>query len=295
MPSSLVLGSWPTSQPGSPASQLSPNLAVGFEFLGEMKRLPEANDLLNVIHGMREVTIGFDSYQRGDPDAPPIKMIGFARNLNQHELLSLPDLSHELGSNYSRSSTRSEFDDESSPGSSNTTTSTQSRSRQPQSDIAVYELCRLGALVFQLTVLLPNLHNDPEVTIPWARRLCDCLQHAVDTLYLHQRREYHELLLWVGVMGAWVMDPVLVAPQDITKLRQLQRQQLREWFVEFLGDQCRWRKAGMGDEFADCSWPAIRVALAKFLWLDSECEIPCSEIWEEAQAAQIPGEQCIVC
>ncbi|OCT46945.1 hypothetical protein CLCR_02410 [Cladophialophora carrionii] len=148
-------------------------LTSGFGFLEDLG-LPEASDLLNVLRGVRDITIAFDSYQHGEPEAPPIKLIIFTRNLNQHELLILPDLSGEL------------YCDDLCQRSPPPTT------RQA---LALYELCRLCTFVFQMTVLLPNLHDNIDVTIPYARRIRRCLQFATTDLSLHGDTKYRDLLL----------------------------------------------------------------------------------------------------
>lgn len=244
MPSSLVVSSWPTSQPGSPASQSSEALATGFDFLSELP-LPAATDLLKVLRGVRDLTIAFDSFQRGDAEAPPIKKIIFARNLNQHELLTLPDLSHEL----------------------------------PLDGVVLYELCRLGTFVYQMTVLLPNLHDREAVTTPYAYRMKRCLQYATTDLALHEDPTYYDLFLWVTIMTAWLVKGT----------------EIYEWFVDFLVQHTSAGRVSSRQGDASSSlWPVARDCLATFLWLQSECEAPCAAIWEEVEASQIPGERCVI-
>lgn len=252
LPSSLVLKSWPTSQPGSPASQLSPALITGFDFLSTSS-LPVATELLDVLQGMRNIILGFDSHQRGGSEAPGIKPIIFARNLNQHELMSLPDLSVQL---YSEDVAL--------------------RDQRKQQDTAVYELCRLGAIIFQIIVLLPNLHEPTEVTEPYAERMIRCLKHATE-LDLYQNPTYHDLLLWVATLCAWLCKAT----------------KTRGWFIDLL----IWHGSVLKGQYecADTSWQTVKRSLVKFLWLESECEVPCRAIWEEAEASQIPNEQCVVC
>ena len=257
MPSSLVIGSWPTSQPNSPASQKSPTLATGFNFLADLG-LSEALDLLNVLYGIRDLVNAFDSFQHGEPQAPPIKMIIFARNLNQHELLSLPDLSEVLY-----------FQDQ-SPGS------------QPaplRSALELYEMCRLCAFVFQMTVLLPNLHDNIDVTTPYAQRVKQCLQIATTDLRLHEDPMYHDVLLWVTLMAAWLIRDTY----------------LYDWFADFLFDNLnagRVGRAGGNPHYASL-WPSVRAIMASFLWLDSECNAPCSAIWDEVEAMQALDGICV--
>jgi hypothetical protein len=222
--------------------------------------LPEATDLLTVIRGVRDITIAFDSYQHGEPEAPPIKMIIFARNLNQHELLTLPDLSEEL---YSED-----------PGQR----STPATKRQA---LALYEMCRLCIFVFQMTVLLPNLHDNIDVTIPYAQRIRRCLQRATTDLSLHEDPKYHDVLVWATIMTAWLVKGT----------------NLHDWFVDFLVNHASVGRIGRvdGDPPGVSLWPRVKNILASFLWLDSECLAPCAAIWEEVEALQVPDEKCAIC
>ncbi len=259
MPSSLVIGSWQTNQPDSPASQRSSTLTTGFDFLADLG-LSEAMDLLNVLHGIRDLTNAFDGYQHGEPEAPPIKMIIFARNLNQHELLSLPDLSEEL---YCHDPIQI------------------SNSASVRPAVALYEMCRLCTFVFQMTVLLPNLHDNINVTILYAQRVRQCLQNATTDLRLHEESTYHDVLLWATLMTAWLVRDTY----------------LYGWFVKLLVEHLtagRVREAG-GPRHCASMWPRVRAILAKFLWLDSECDVPCAAIWQEVEALQVPDERCVLC
>jgi hypothetical protein len=264
MPSSLVITSWPTSQPNSPASQSSPTLATGFAFLVDLD-LPEALDLLNVLHNMRDITLAFDAFQRSDPEAPPIKMIIFARNLNQHELLTLPDLSGEL------------FSDPPYLAS-------QSDTQRTREALAVYELTRLAALVYQITVLLPNLHSDTAVTIPYAHRIKRCLHAAITEMHMHESKTYADLFLWVATLTAWLVHNV---DTDTG---------LYAWFLDFLVAQVHARNRWMEEEETRGNplWADVRDVLASFLWLESECAAPCAGIWADVETSLIPDERCVV-
>ncbi|OQV05731.1 Fungal specific transcription factor domain-containing protein isoform 2 [Cladophialophora immunda] len=259
MPSSPVINTWVTSQPGSPASQRSPTLATGFSFLTDMD-LPAAVELLNVLHAMRDLIVAFDSYQQGDGEAPPIRMIIFARNLNQHELLTLPDVSEELFS-----SSLAYVDDPIILASHRA--------------LAIYEICRLCAFIFQITVLLPNLHDNIDVTIPYARRIKRCLQCATADLYLHRDPTYHDFLLWAAVVTAWSVRNTV----------------LYDWFVDFLVQHVSAERLGKEADIREYTGMTVKDMLARFLWLDSECETPCAEIWEDVKASLVPYEQCVFC
>ncbi|OAL34078.1 hypothetical protein AYO20_06726 [Fonsecaea nubica] len=264
MPSSSAISSWPTSHPGSLASQRCPNLATGFDFLADLD-LPPALKMLHVLHDMRDLIIAFDSYQRGDRrEAPPIRMIIFARNLNQHELLTLPDLSEELFSSSSSSV---------HPAKNPALVQTQRRA------LAAYELCRLCAFVFQVTVLLPNLHDNVDVTIPYAERVKRCLQHATTPdLCLHPDQTYRPLLLWTAVMTAWSVKSTF----------------LYDWFVEFLVQHVSAAESVKKEE-VPWEMTTVKDMLARFLWLGSECEVPCAEIWHDVKASLGRDEQCVFC
>ncbi|KAJ9615926.1 hypothetical protein H2200_002003 [Cladophialophora chaetospira] len=249
MPSSLIVCSWPTSQPGSRASQRSPTLATGFDFLRD-RGISEALDLSNVLHGVRDLTLAFDSFQAGDPEAPPIKMIIFARNLNQHELLTLPDLSEELCSK----------------------DLTYTSNPVPRA-LALYEICRLCTFVFQMTVLLPNLHSNKDVTIPYARRIRTCLETAVFKLRLQEDPACHDLLLWATLMTTWLA----------------QGTELFGWFFDFLVDHISVSQLLWASDYTHntSQWPLVQKIPAQFLWLESECEAPCAAIWKAAEALQV--------
>ncbi|EXJ67267.1 uncharacterized protein A1O5_09280 [Cladophialophora psammophila CBS 110553] len=259
MPSSPVIGTWLTSQPRSPAFQRCLNLATGFYFLTDLG-LPTAIELLKVLNVIRDLIVAFDSYQRGDGEAPPIKMIIFARNLNQHELLTLPDLSEELFS--------SSLAYPDSPTSLKT-----------HRALALYEICRLCAFIFQITVLLPNLHDNIDVTIPYARRIKRCLQCATTELHLHQDSTYHSFFLWVAIMTAWSVRSTT----------------LYDWFVDFLVQHVRAEMIGQEVDYRESLRMTVEERLARFLWLESECEAPCAEIWEDVKASLILDEQCAFC
>ncbi|OAP63156.1 hypothetical protein AYL99_02383 [Fonsecaea erecta] len=256
MPSSPVVGSWLTSRPTSPASQRSATLATGFDFLTDLG-LPAADELLDALHVMHDLIIAFDSYQRGDREAPPIKMIIFARNLNQHELLTLPDLSGELFS----------------PGLAYVDSPAILKTHLA---LAIYELCRLCTFIFQLTVLLPNLEDNVEVTVPYARRIKRCLQCATTDLCLDQNSTYHSFLLWVAVMTAW----------------SIKGTDLYRWFVDFLVRHVSTRREAAIRGNREMT---VKDMLARFLWLDSECEASCAEVWEDVNRLLVPREQLAFC
>ncbi|KIY03668.1 uncharacterized protein Z520_00359 [Fonsecaea multimorphosa CBS 102226] len=257
MPSLPVISSWATSQPTSPASQRFPTLVTGFNFLTDLN-LPAADELLNVLHVMRDLIVAFDSYQRGDGEAPPIKMIIFARNLNQHELLTLPDLSEELFS-----PSLAFIDDPAI--------------LERHLALAIYELCRLCAFIFQLTVLLPNLHDNVYVTIPYARRIKRCLQSATTDLRLQPDLTYDAFFLWVAVMTAW----------------SVRSTDLYDWFVDFLVRHLSSERTGKEGDIRKYWGLIVKDMLARFLWLDSECEAPCAEIWKDVKALLDPHEHLV--
>lgn len=263
MPSAPVLKSWPSSSPRSSAFQRSSNLILGFEFLSSIE-LTQAGHLLSVFRGMRDIIVGFDSYQRGDVDAPGIKQIIFARNLNQHELISMDDLWLDV-------SLRDE--------SSTTTIAIGEYSR----DVVLYELSRISALIFQIVVLLPNLHSVQAVTLAYATRLRDILNCCKTLLGSYDNDLERDLLLWATVLGAWLT-------QGLSE---------RTWFVEHLAiDIVPYAVPGNLDDLYESggrSWTLVRNKMKNFFWLDSECEDPCREIWEEVEASVMPDAQCVIC
>ncbi|KAK4946640.1 hypothetical protein LTR10_014492 [Elasticomyces elasticus] len=256
MPSSLVLKAWATSHPKCPASLALFMPGTGSDFLLDLD-MPPAAALLRVLDCTRDVIIGFESYERRDPSAPDIKAIIFARNLNQHELLSLPDLSDDL---FSSSAAHGD----------------QGASLTAKQGLAVYELCRLSAIVFQIVVLLPNLHAVTSATRPYAQRLIRCLEYGEECLSLPQSWEHREFLLWVTMFGAWLC-------KDIN---------LRDWFIDFLNRHAKsslpWK-----ERYADAPWQDVAEVMSKFLWLQSECGIPCRNIWEEAMAFRVSAKPCV--
>lgn len=239
-------------------------LASGFNFLSDLE-LPQAGHLLDVLRGMRDIIVGFDSYQRGDVAAPSIKQIIFARNLNQHELISMDDL----------------WLDESSPesGSTNLTNNGRSYSRA----IVLYQVSRISALIFQIVALLPNLHSVQAVTLAYADRLKNIL---IDCRSLSRPYEYsldHDLLLWATILGAWLTWGLSE----------------RNWFIEHLAveiipyavfDSLKEPHPSNGQ-----TWELVRNKMKRFFWLDSECEAPCREIWEEMNASVTTDAQCVIC
>jgi hypothetical protein len=249
MPPSLVIDSWHSSQPGSSALQASSTLATGFDFLVGLDLL-EAFDLLDVLHHMRDITRAFVSFQQGNVDAPPIKTIIFARNLNQHGLLTLPDLS-----------TESEIEDS-----------------ETVKNRALYELCRLSAFVFQMTVLLPNLHRNTNVTIPYARRIQGCLERLTAEFRWHECSGNRDFILWATLMTAWL----------------IQETDLYAWFIEYLVEHFTVWSFDMQSTAKDLPWSRVREIMATFLWLESECERPCAAIWNEAEALRVPNEACVI-
>lgn len=231
-------------------------LGTGFDFLLDLD-LPPAAEMLRVLDCTRDVIVGFESYQRRDTDAPDIKAIIFARNLNQHELLSLPDLSDDLYSSFSAQGD-------------------QGATLTAEQDLAVYELCRLSAIVFQIVVLLPNLHAVTSVTRPYAQRLIRCLEYGEECLSLPQVWEHRDFLLWVTMLGLWLCKDT----------------NLRDWFIDFLTRHVKsslpWK-----EKYADAPWQDVAEVLSKFLWLQSECEVPCRNLWEEAMAFRVSAEPCV--
>jgi len=264
MPSALVLKSWPSSQSTSPAFQRSPYLISGFKFLSHSD-IPQAEDLIRALEGMRDLIVGFDSFQQGDSNAPSLKHIIFARNLNQHELASLDDLWAGI----------------SSPGSG--TTDFTDNELENSRDIALYELSRTCALVFQLVTLLPNLHSDQSVTIVYARRLKDILIYCNSSLGSYSGNIDHDLILWATILGAWLT----------------QGMNMRGWFIEHLANEIipLVVRGNLSElyESPEKSWELARSKITKFLWLDSECDSPCKEIWEEVEISAMPDAKCVVC
>lgn len=263
MPSAPVLESWSTSRPSSPAFHRSPHLTTGFDFLSYTD-VPQARVLLDVLRGMRDVIVGFDSFQQGKPDAPSIKQIIFARNLNQHELISLDDLWLGVSS------------PESEASSIATTERVYSR------DIVLYELTRISALIFQIVALLPNLHSARAVTMAYADRLKDILIYCKCSFSASDLGMDRDLLLWATVLGAWLS----------------QGMRMRSWFVEHLANEII-PLAVVGNlselyESNEKSWELARNKMERFLWLESECEAACREIWEEVEASVMPDAQCII-
>jgi hypothetical protein len=263
MPSAPVLKSWPSCRPTSPASQRSPYLTTGFDFLSYTD-VPQAGDLLDVLRGMRDVIVGFDSYQQGEPDAPSIKQIIFARNLNQHELINLDDLWLEV----------------SSPGSE--TTSLATTDPGYSRGVVLYEVSRISALIFQIVALLPNLHSVQAVTTAYADRLKDILTYCKSSFRSCDRDIHHDLLLWATILGAWLT----------------QGMRMRSWFVEHLASEII-PLAAIGNlselyESTETSWELARNKMERFLWLESECEAACREIWEEVEASVMPDAQCVI-
>lgn len=264
MPSAAVLNLWPSSHPTSPAFQRSPNLISGFKFLS-YTGIPQAGDLLNVLRGMRDIIFGFDGFQQGDANAPSLKQIIFARNLNQHELVSLDDLWVGI----------------SSP-EAGTTGFTNTEPENPR-DIVVYELSRICALVFQIVTLLPNLHSVQPVTMAYADRLKDILIYCKSSLRSREGNIDHDLLLWATILGAWLT----------------QGMSMRSWFIEHLASEII--PLAVRDNLSELyespgkSWELVRNKATRFLWLDSECDSPCKEIWEEVELSAMPDAPCVVC
>ena len=256
MPSSTVLSTWSASHDSSTIAFHS-RLISGFDFLAQ-NRLPPAMELHSILCNMRDLIVGLYRWQNGYKDSPDIGQIVWARNLNQHELLSLPDLSEEFAS--PSLGAKGQLQDE----------------VLKQEDLAVYELCRLTTLAFQFLVLLPYLHTS-QTPDRLAEIMIRCLQHCKDVMSSEKRELYHDLLSWATLLGAWLAN----------------RAGLRLWFVRFLGGLVQSPNLETQSEI---SWESARTKMSRFLWLDSQCDEPCREIWDEACQIEIPEEQwsCIV-
>jgi hypothetical protein len=241
MPSKALTSSWATTKPQSAAAIRNVNLGAGFSFL-TMVAHPAAHQLLDTIEGIRLITIAFDAFQLRDPDAPDIKHIIFARNMNQHELLDLPILDQDPFSHVELGPTES----------------------------ALYELCRLSCIIFQLTVLLPNLTKNLDVVKMYAKLVLSKLserrsmEHATFTSTFPVT-SVQDLELWIGVMSAWLVKDT----------------SMYTWFIDFAARNLRARRPiGLGDS-GHMPWESAKTILAQYLWLDSECDGPCATIWQD--------------
>lgn len=264
MPSAPVLKAWPSSSFSSAAFQRSLHLISGFDFLSDLE-LPQAGYLLDVLRGMRDIIVGFDSYQRGDVAAPSIKQIIFARNLNQHELISMDDL----------------WLDESSLESG--TINLTNTGRRYARAILLYEVSRISALIFQIVALLPNLHSVQAVTSAYADRLKDTLIYCKSLTRPYDDGLDHDLLLWATILGAWLT----------------RGSSERNWFIAHLAVEiipyAEVDNLKEPHELSGHAWEVVRYKMKRFFWLDSECEAPCRDIWEEVNASVMLDAQCVIC
>ena len=247
MHSSHVLSTWSRSLDSS-TLVLHSRMMSGFDFLADSS-VPAAGELHSVLFNMRDVIVGLYQWQNGYKDAPDIPQIVWARNLNQHELLSLPNLSEQFASPLPDA--KSQLQDE----------------RARQEDIVLYELCRLSTLAFQFLVLLPYLRNS-QTPDRLSDMMINCLQNCKNVITSNGIQARHDLIFWATLLGGWLAN----------------RPDLRLWFAQFLANLIH----SPGHESrTEISWELARIKMNRFLWLDSQCDEPCRLIWDEACQIEI--------
>ncbi|OAP54972.1 hypothetical protein AYL99_10672 [Fonsecaea erecta] len=261
-PTSLVMSSWPET-PAALVPSLQ-TLASGFEDLGDVIGLAP---LLQVIHYVRLITIGFDAYLSGNPSAPSLNQIVWARNFMTHDLLSLPSKG-SLSAQRHDSST-SDVMTHSSPLHS------------------LYNLVRLSTMAYTLLVLFPV-----RCTADIHQKLTRELMLALDDCTVLELWTTHpQLLLWSTVLGGLVAKDTSLRPWFAEMIRQA-RTKIPDLALTDSRGQSRSRhssyhstpssEAGTPGE-SGALWAAVRDICRHFLWFDGpECDGLGRAFWEEA-------------
>ncbi|OAG40674.1 hypothetical protein AYO21_05170 [Fonsecaea monophora] len=120
--------------------------------------------------------------------------------------------------------------------------------------------------------------------VSFAERVKRCLQHATTTdVCLHRDQIYRLLLLWTAVMTVWSVKSTF----------------LYDCFVGFLVQYVTVAESGKKEEVprgkASRVMMSVKDMLARFLWMGSECDAPCAEIWDDVKASLGRDEQCVFC
>jgi len=188
------------------------------------------DDLLMAIAQARAVTDALTRYHEDHPSAPPLIDIIRSRNAVQHRLLSLPAFDGLLG-----------------PAD------------------ALYEACRLSALIYSEMVLFPF----PAVA-GVKPKLATRLRRALDCCTLHQCWDHHpRVMLWIATCGGIAATGTGDRAWYVRKNKLC----LDQWPVK------------------DCSH--YLACMRRYLWWDYVCEEPARRLWEEArtQTSSVPYRQ----
>jgi hypothetical protein len=119
----------------------------------------------------------------------------------------------------------------------------------------VYEVCRMGGLLYSSAVLYPL-----PVSTGTLSRLVDLVKAAVQDLRLETCFEGGgKLLVWTLMLGGIAAEGTLERP----------------WFLRRLKYALSMEKVG--------EWDALKVLVTKFLWLDSAIDDGAWKVWEELE------------
>ena len=158
------MDSW-THKKDFAAEELSLTLASGYLELkhAESRDKHPWDSLFVVINVMRDITVSYDHYYRGEGELPKLGHIVIFRNSVQHDLLSLPHLPTNNSSE----------------------------------DNCIFEVCRLAALIFSDMVLfpLPPSTGAREKLAHGLMRPLGCCR------LLSSWERYPSLLLWATILG----------------------------------------------------------------------------------------------
>ncbi|KAL3452230.1 hypothetical protein BJX65DRAFT_320157 [Aspergillus insuetus] len=201
-----------------------------FEFDAETQTLRQYGlplSLATVFQGMRLYTNAIYDYIDGAANACDVRMMCDQRNLIHYHILSLPPADHFLN---------------------------------PGQKSAVYEACRISALIYSVGALFPI----PAVGSP-IQRLAILLQQELAgkelfAEYASKGNDY-SLLTWILAMGSIAASDVLAE---------------RAWFVQKLAE--------VSSRAAISSWTHFKSLLRSILWLDCACDRAGEKLWDELES-----------
>ena len=199
-----------------------PSLGRGFMILQSILPPPLFTSLYPVLLRLCDYTIAIHNYVEGTAQAQSVSILADERNFVQHNLMSLESRGRELDL----------------------------RQEHP-----LYELCRLAAMVYSLTVVFPL----PSTTAPFDTLEARMKYLMSNEIVAARWNEAPHLMLWITVMAA-------IAAVTSTD---------RTWLVCILDRLIS--RIGLK------SWLEMRESLQKYLWFDSTNDVDGIRLWEEIE------------
>ena len=205
-------------RPGSPF----PRLGKGFQVLKTALPLEIGNSLYEVLLQLCDYTVAVHNYVEGSSRAQDLSILTDERNFVQHSLMSLEAHGQSSG---------------------------------PSQEQPLYEICRLAAIVYSLTVVFPI----PTTTAPFTA-LGKHMKEVMSYEGVHAKwNETPHLMLWATVMAAIAS----IGSDD------------RSWFICILDR--------LMNRLMIHTWSEMKLSLQEHLWFDGTNCVDGFRLWEEIE------------